>query len=105
MKLLTKAIKAKLPPLFSQDGKDPTQVPIVVKFFTPDANCTWYITEGEPTEEDDWVLFGWCSLGFGPGFDELGTVMLSDLESIRGPLGLKVERDIHFKGMLAEVMN
>ena len=103
MKLLTKEIIAKLPPLYSQAGKDPSEIPVIVKFFTPDANCTWYITEGS-CDYDEWFLFGWCSLGPGSDSNELGTVMLSELESLRGPFGGKVERDLHFKGMLSEVM-
>jgi hypothetical protein len=30
-------------------------------------------------------------------FDEFGTFSLSELESVRGPMGLTIERDIHFK--------
>jgi hypothetical protein len=30
------------------------------------------------------------------GYPELGYVMLSELGSVRGPLGLGIERDIHF---------
>ena len=44
MKLLTEEIKKKLPPLYAQDGKGGKAV-VHVKFFTPDANWTWYATE------------------------------------------------------------
>ncbi len=44
MKLLTKEILAKLPKLHETDGKEKK---FVVKFFTPDANWTWYAVEGE----------------------------------------------------------
>lgn len=89
MKLLTKAIRAQLPPLYSQEANtDPT---VVVKFFTPWTNWTWYITEGEP-EGDDFRMFGLVE-----GFEsELGYVVLSELESVRGPFGLKIERDLHW---------
>ena len=30
------------------------------------------------------------------GFPELGDVRISELETVRGPGGLQVERDIHF---------
>ena len=46
MKLLTEEIKKKLPPLYVQDGKGGKAV-VYVKFFTPDANWTWYITYAE----------------------------------------------------------
>ena len=46
MKLLTKEIRKKLPPLYSQDGKDGKSV-AHVKFFTPDSNWTFYVTYAE----------------------------------------------------------
>ncbi len=35
-----------------------------------------------------------CDLG--QGFPELGYVSLAELQSVRGPFGLQVERDLHF---------
>lgn len=68
--------------------------PPVVKLFTPDANCTWLISEIDPEETD--TAFGLCDLG--QGFPELGCVSLSELRSVRGKLGLPVERDLSFVG-------
>jgi len=65
----------------------------VVKFFNPVGAATWLITEMDPDEPD--ILFGLCDLGM--GFPELGSVRLSELQSVRGPLGLGVERDVMFK--------
>jgi len=65
----------------------------VVKLFTPDGAATWLIVSAEPEDPD--VLFGLCDLGV--GFPELGSVLLSEIGSIRGRLGLRVERDIAFK--------
>ena len=64
----------------------------VVKFFTPDGNCTWLLTELDAGTD---IAFGLCDLGL--GFPELGYVDMTDLASIRGSLGLPVERDRHFK--------
>ena len=64
----------------------------VVKLFTPDAQCTWLLTELDPGNDD--IAFGLCDLGM--GFPELGSVRISELKSVRGPLGLAVERDLHF---------
>lgn len=64
----------------------------VVKLFTPDAHCTWLLTELDP--EDPEIAFGLCDLG--AGFPELGSVSLLELAGIRGRLGLPVERDRHF---------
>ncbi len=74
-----------------QDGFDPFPV---VKLFTPDAGATWLITEAYP-EGEDLRLFGLCDLGLGS--PELGYVMLSEIEDVRGKLGLPVERDLYFK--------
>ena len=65
----------------------------VVKLFTPDASCTWLLTEIDPADPD--IAFGLCDLGF--GCPELGNVSLSELTTVRGGLGLPVERDLYFK--------
>jgi len=65
----------------------------VVKLFTPDANCTWLLTELETQDPD--IAFGLCDLGM--GFPELGSVRISEIENLRGQMGLPVERDLHFK--------
>lgn len=64
----------------------------VVKLFTPDAGCTWLLTEIDPDDTD--IAFGLCDLGM--GYPELGNVSLSELASVRGGLNLPVERDLHF---------
>jgi hypothetical protein len=82
-------LKAQLPKLYSQDGKnDPT---VYVKFFTPDSSWTWYATEGEQQGED-FIFFGYVI-----GHErEWGYFSLNELSSVTGPMGLKIERDIHF---------
>lgn len=65
----------------------------VVKLFTPDANCTWLVTELDPDDPD--IAFGLCDLGL--GFPELGSVSISEIQEIRGSLNLPVERDLYFK--------
>ncbi len=64
----------------------------VVKLFTPDALCTWLLTELDP---DGSLAFGLCDLGMGE--PELGYVSLTELRTVRGHLGLPVERDLHFE--------
>lgn len=99
MKLLTAEIIKKLPKLRSMDGKDPKDVPIILKFFSPYSNWTWYITEGEQREDGDWEFFGLVR-----GFEtELGYFCLSELDVKKGGVPL-VERDKWFgyKHTLAE---
>jgi len=78
----------------ADEGFDP---PPVVKLFTPDAGATWLLTEIDPDDEDN--MFGLCDLGL--GFPELGYVSLVELMSVRGRLGLSVERDLHFTALKA----
>ena len=94
MKLLTKAIRKKLPPLYSQEALGGKAV-AHVKFFTPDSSpWTWYILEGGPARDPDDFLF----FGLVEGLEkELGYFTLSELEGVRGPLGLRVERDLYWK--------
>jgi len=62
-----------------------------VKLFTPDSNFTWYIIELSKENKD--ICFGYVE-----GLEnELGYFSLKELKSIRGSLGLPVERDITFK--------
>lgn len=65
----------------------------VVKLFTPDAGATWLLTEIDPDDHDH--AFGLCDLGLGA--PEMGWVSLQDLMTVRGRLGLPVERDRHFR--------
>jgi Protein of unknown function (DUF2958) len=99
MKLLTKDLRCRLlrngeiRRKLDEDGEaDPDFIP-VVKLFTPDAGATWLLTELDPDEPD--IAFGLCDLGL--GCSELGYVSISELESVRGKLGLPVERDRHFE--------
>lgn len=62
-----------------------------IKLFTPDAQWTWYIIEF--SKEDKSTCYGYIK-----GFEsELGYFSLEELKSIKGPLGLAIERDISFK--------
>lgn len=89
MQLLTDEIKAQL--IHNNvTARDTDHIP-VVKWFTPWANATWIITEMEP----DGRCFGLCDVGHGT--PELGYVSVEELESIKGPFGLTIERDLHFR--------
>ena len=88
MKLLTKEIRKKLPPLYSQDGNG-GQAVVHAKFFTPDSNWTFYASEFDGQD----MFFGLVD-----GFEkELGYFSLSELENGRGPMGLPIERDLYWQ--------
>lgn len=60
------------------------------KIFTPDSNWTWMVVEYDPDER---LFFGLVK-----GLEkELGYFSLPELEEVRGPLGLPIERDLHWQ--------
>jgi len=96
MQLMTKEIEKKMPAIMSTDGTPLAEKTVVAKFFTPDSNWTWFVFEGDKQPDGDWEFFGMVH-----GFEnEMGSFMLSDLEGVKGPLGLKIERDRHIGSMV-----
>lgn len=94
MNLLTDEIKElfKQYPLYSQDGKGMDSV-VIAKYFCPCSSATWLITEAEEQETDDWLLFGYCHICCW----EWGYVLLSELQNLKLPFGLTIERDLYIK--------
>lgn len=91
MTLLTEILKKQIPALYSTENIPPEEVVAVAKFFNPMGAGTWYVIEGEELD-GDFIFFGLVELHE----QEFGYFSLSELESIALPLGLKIERDIHF---------
>jgi len=86
--LLDQESRARLPELYSgeEQGLDALAQ---VKFFTPDSAWTWYTSE---FDGDD-TFFGLVV-----GFEvEIGYFSLSELQEVRGPWGLPIERDLYFE--------
>ena len=78
----------KVPKLYETENVDD---PIArVKLFTPDSSWTWWIIEFDPEER---LCFG-LVIGHER---ELGYFSLAELEEIRGPMGLPIERDLHWQ--------
>lgn len=76
----------------TNDDIKPIDFEPVVKLFDVTGNSTWLLTEINP----DFIGFGLCDLGRGE--PEMGYVDVNELEKLRGPLCLAVERDFSFKG-------
>jgi hypothetical protein len=95
MELLDGEGRALLPPLYSGE-KLGLQAIASVKFFTPDSGWTWY-----PTEFDGEDLFFGLVSGLAV---ELGYFSLAELEEVRGPLGLPIERDLYFRPQALETL-
>ena len=87
MQLLTKEITTKLPFLYTQEDIDDPMV--ICKFFAVWSNWTWYGIEFDGED----VFLGFVA----GGLPELGYFSLSELQGLKGPMGLSIERDMYFR--------
>ena len=87
MQLLTKEITTKLPVLYTQENEEDPMV--ICKFFAAWTNWTWYAIEFDGND----LFFGYVA----GDFPELGYFTLSELQGLKGPMGLTIERDMYFK--------
>ena len=88
MQLMTEELKKTLPKMYSSEDTKLEDKIVYAKFFTPDSNWTWFILEWDGEDTLFAMVHG--------HFEELGNVSLSELQSVRGPMRLQVERDLHF---------
>ena len=78
----------KIPKLYATEQEDDPLA--VLKYFTPDGSWTWFLTEYDPEQR--------LAFGLVIGHErELGYFSFTELEVLRGPMGLPIERDLHFK--------
>jgi len=75
------------------NGCDPSgdHAPLV-KLFNPVGPATWLVSE---MDSDNDSLFGLADLGMGS--PELGWFSRREIEALRLPLGLRIERDLYFR--------
>lgn len=92
MKLMTKEIEEKLPKLYETESIPTEDKIAVAKFFAPTSNWTWFAVEGTRQPDGDWLFFGYV-IGHEK---EWGYFTLRELESVKLPFGLGIERDIFF---------
>lgn len=113
MKLLTREITERIPALYAQDGKGDDAL-VHVKFFTPWTSWTWYATEATAIMQDgrelslsevdvdellreDGSVEDVRFFGLVEGLEtELGYFSLRELQGVKGPAGLRIERDIGY---------
>jgi hypothetical protein len=88
-KLIPSTLLSDIPDLYETEGVlDPV---LRVKLFTPDSSWTWYIIELSRSDLN-------TCYGFVVGLEsELGYFNLEEVESLHGPLGLGIERDLLFE--------
>lgn len=87
--LVPEDLAPNLPALYSQEDKGEEAI-AVLKFLTPWTSWTWYASEYDPEER---IFFG-VVVGHER---ELGYFSRNELEAIRGPGGLRIERDLYWK--------
>ena len=92
MKLLTKAIEAAFVKQGDTSRKSSKDIKVICKFFNPVGMGTWWLFE----RLDEDVFMAFCLLD-DPTFAEIGTVSLSEFESLKLPFGLGIERDTSFE--------
>ena len=86
--LLPRSLAETVPPLRATEN-DPDAT-VHAKFFTPDSSWTWYVLEFNPADR---LCFGLVD-----GLEkEFGYFSLDELEQVRGPMGLRIERDLYFE--------
>ncbi len=90
MKLITAEIRSRLPALYATEAVPAEDKVAQVRFFTPWAGWTWLGIEFDPADR---VFFG-LVVGFET---EFGNFSLDELVAVRGPGGLRVERDLYFR--------
>ena len=68
---------------------------VVAKYFNPAGRGTWYLMNTEPGSDYAWGIVNLFEV-------EMGSFTISELERIRLPFGLGIERDILFEPMKAK---
>lgn len=109
--LFPQTVRETLPSLYSgeEQGLDALAQ---AKYFSADAGWTWWasecsavISDGEATRylplneplPEGWQVVDHLFFGLVSGYElELGYFALSELQAVRGPLGLAIERDLYF---------
>jgi len=99
MKIITKEIEKKTPPIGTNAESSLEDLRFIFKLFTPWSDWTWYVAEANFETGE---MFGLVE-----GFEkEVGYFNLNELMEIRGIGGLKIERDLHFQPKTyEEIMN
>lgn len=86
--LMPPELAARMPALYANEGQGDEAI-VHVKLFTPWTNWTWYASEYDPEQR----LFFGVVVGHER---ELGYFSLDELEAVRGPGGLRIERDLYW---------
>ena len=92
MKLLTKEITEKATKQYDE-GSDMDQM-VVAKFFNPIGNGTWYLMKMDKDEDYCWGIVDMFAV-------EMGSFSMRELQGIKLPLNMGIERDKYFEPIKA----
>ena len=92
MKLLTKSIKAAAEKQFSRESN--MEQDVVAKFFNPCGAGSWYLMNKDPKDNSCWGIVKLYAV-------EIGSFDIDELQNLKLPFGLGIERDLSFKPMKA----
>lgn len=88
---MTNLLTQELLTRFKEVGRQDVQNPLVIaKFFAPWNSWAWYAFS---YNEETGTFFGLIK----GSYKELGYFAIEDLRGVRGPNGLRVERDLYFR--------
>tara|TARA_R110002020_G_scaffold1370_2_gene6267 strand:- start:153 stop:485 length:333 start_codon:yes stop_codon:yes gene_type:complete len=88
MHLLTKKIQEKATKQYKL-GSDLEKQNVVAKFFNPTGDGTWYLMNMKDRDYA-WGIVNWIGL-------EIGSFSINELEEVKLPFGMGIERDIYFE--------
>ena len=91
MLLLTKDLRSKLPKIYATEHIEGPEKVAIVKWFLPGSSWRWYVIEFDGED----MCFGLVDSGLDHGV-EFGYFSLKEIQRLKNPWGLKVERDIHW---------
>ena len=92
MKLLTKSITEKAKKQYDE-GSDMEQM-VVAKYFNPTGNGTWYLMNLADDEDYAWGIVDMFAI-------EMGSFSMRELQGIKLPLNMGIERDKYFEPIKA----
>ena len=90
MVLLTNKLKEKAHKQYETYAEEQEQ-DIVAKFFNPCGDGTWYLMNKDPKSDYCWGIVKLM------GNVEMGSFSLKELEDLKLPFYLTIERDLHFE--------
>jgi hypothetical protein len=67
---------------------------VIAKFYNPFGEEKWFITGGDKLPNGDWMLYGLSYIQHW----EIGTYLLSVLETLESNYTIKIERDLQYNG-------